>query len=217
MTQAVYAVQHGLESARFNIYEQGFEKIMTQTQTALTQLLERYLAQYKTEHNSLPLAEFDPPWPSACTEIAENQNTTGASDKLFWHPVKREQFELFESLEKGLEFSFPEAISSYYGSVWSNGICVDFEELKLKCIQIWNAEDEDHLKHNMLAHCYARLKGKLPLSYFIGGSDCEEVLSLCHETGRVLLERPGKKAHRILAESLSEFLAQCQPNLESYD
>jgi SecY interacting protein Syd len=190
---------------------------MTHTQAALNQLLERFLTKHKAAHDSLPYVEFNPPWPSLCTETTEDKNEDSTSNKLFWHPVKREQSELFISLEKGLEFDFPSELNSFYGSFWSNGICVNFEELKLQLIQIWNEEDEEHLKHNILGHCYARLKGKLPLSYFIGSSDCDEVLSLSHETGEVLLERPGKKAHRVLADSLPKFLALCEPNLEDYD
>lgn len=187
------------------------------TYIALAQLLQRFLNKHKALQDSLPLAEFDPPWPSACTDIPENEDFADTTENRFWQPIERSQMEVFKALEKGFEFEFPEALKVYYGGFWSNGICVDFEELKLQLIQIWNDEDEEHLKQNMLGHCYARLKGKLPLSYFIGSSDCEEVVSLCHETNNVLLERPGKKAHRILAKSLAEFLDHCEPNLEPYE
>jgi SecY interacting protein Syd len=175
-------------------------------------LLARYITKYKNIYGELPTVDFNPPWPSACIVTVGPDNP----EKQFWQPVERNEFGIFDTLEQGLDFSFPSAIKSYYGNFWSNGLCVDFEDDSFSLIQLWNEEDEDNLRHNMLGHCYARLKGRLPLSYFIGSME-NDVLSLCHESGKVLLERPGKKPHREVAADLSTFLKGCAPNLKNYD
>ena len=73
------------------------------------------------------------------------------------------------------------------------------------------------LKENILGHAFAKLKTKQPLSYFIGCTFGDDVICVEHQSGEVVLEKPGRKAHKILASSLEEFLLSLQPTLDEYN
>ena len=77
---------------------------------------------------------------------------------------------------------------------------------------IWNSEDYERLRANLIGHALGRIKLKQPLSLFFGCTHPEEyVLSINNSSGQVMLEQPGKKANDCIAESLADFLNQLQP------
>ena len=183
------------------------------TEQAIDNLMRRYLQKCQQQTGQQPTVSFDPPWPSPCTDALEQTDES----RLVWEPQFRGNTTLFDDLEHGLECAFPESLIAFYGRYWSNGICVDFEDIELQLIQIWNDEDEEQLKNNMLGHCFARRKGRLPLDFFIASMEGPDIATIQHDSGEIWLGRPGKVLHRKLANSLSEFLDVCQPNLEPYD
>ncbi len=180
---------------------------------ALDAFLTRYLNRVKDANGHLPTVEFDPPWPSPCTELADN-----ASDDIVrnWRPVERHDYDLFSSLEKALELDFHPDIKSFYGSYWSNGVCAIHQSLHFNLIQIWNEEDETNLKENMLGHAFAKIKARLPLTFFIGCTDGNDIISLDQDSGAIVLEKPGYRAHQTLAPSLENFLLDLEPSLDTY-
>jgi len=187
---------------------------------ALDALFTRYLNLVKEETNNLPCVKFTPPWPSPC-DIKQDVHTESKSDEedslSYWKPVSRVNHELFDELEKALELRFRDDFKQFYGSFWSNGICVEREDINFSLIQIWNEEDQEKLKENILGHAFAKLKSKQPLSYFIGCTFGEDVICIDHESGEVVLEKPGRKTHKVLAPSLEVFLLSLSPTLDEYN
>lgn len=179
--------------------------------TALDALFTRYVNLTKLEHNHLPISAFDPHWPSPC-DIHDN-----TSDSIhYWKPTPRQNDEVFSDLETAFEFQFPDSIKWYYGSFWSNGICVVHNDFSFNMIQIWNEEDEVQLKENMLGHVFAKIKNKQPITFFIGCTDGNDVVALDQKTGKIVVEKPGFKAHSIIAESLDSLLLNVDPTLDEY-
>lgn len=184
---------------------------MNNTSLALEALLTRYLNLFSDTEHKLPLVTFEKPWASPC--IAQETDTPGS---YYWKPVKREQPISFAELEHALEMTFHPDISAFYGTFWSNGICVERHDLNFNLIQIWNDEDENFLKENILGHAFAKIKGKLPLSFFIGCTNNNQIICLEQESGHIVLEKPGYAAHKVLAESLDQFLIDLTPTTDNY-
>jgi SecY interacting protein Syd len=184
---------------------------MNSTFLALDALLTRYLNLYSDHESGLPLAVLDADWSSECI-VKPADSKSG----YYWRPTKRTQAISFSDLETALEVTFPEDLYTFYGSFWSNGLCVERHDINFNLIQIWNEDDEKMLKENLLGHVFAKIKGKLPLSYFIGCTNGDEVICLEHETGYIVLEKPGYQAHKVLAENLESFLISLQPNMDNY-
>lgn len=184
---------------------------MNDTYLALDTLLTRYLNLFQTTEKGLPFVQFDQPWHSDCViEPGENESS------YFWKPLKRVQVFSFNDLEKALELTFHPDIHTFYGSFWSNGICVERHDINFNLIQIWNEEDEQRFKENLLGHAFAKIKSKLPLSFFIGCTNGNEVICLEQESGNIVLEKPGYKGHSVLANDLETFLISLQPTTDNY-
>lgn len=179
---------------------------------ALDSLFTRYVNLY-TADNTFPLAHFNPPWPSSC--IIEDE-VPAQKNAVYWRPKERKHFTLFDDLENGFEFAFPDELKAYYGSFWANGICVEHPDLFFNLIQIWNEEDEAQLKENMLGHVFAKIKNKQPITFFIGCTDGNDIISLDKESGEIVIEKPGYKAHTKLSDSLEKLLLELTPNTEDY-
>ena len=93
---------------------------------ALDALLIRYTNQISDDTPPLPLVEFDSDWPSEC--VIESGNAPG---HYYWKPVVRTKPISFSNLEKAVEFQFRSELSEFYGSFWSNGICVERQDINL--------------------------------------------------------------------------------------
>ncbi len=181
---------------------------------ALDALFTRYMNLHQMEKDRLPSVSFDPPWPSLCTEIAGNEPSDTV---LFWRPIERKGSDLFISLESALELKFHPDVDAFYGAFWSNGLSVEFNELPFNLIQIWNEEDEENLKQNLLGHAFAKRKNRLPMSWFIGATSGNDVICIDQESGQVVLEKPGYKAHEVLAANLEAFLIGLKPTMDDYN
>lgn len=184
---------------------------MTETQLALDALLTRYTNQFSENTPPLPSVKFDKVWPSEC--VIEAGKSTGL---YYWKPLTRTHGFSFSDMEKAVELTFHPDISDFYGSFWSNGICVERHDINFSLIQLWNEEDEAQLKENMLGHIFAKIKSKLPVTFFIGCTYGDEIICLDNLTGEIVLERPGYKAHKTLAKDLASFLVELDPMKDEY-
>ena len=185
---------------------------MDDTYLALDALLTRYTNLFTETVEALPYVEFDSAWPSECVV-----KKACLENSYYWKPKKRADKLIFSELEDALEFKFHKDVLAFYGSFWSNGICVERDDINFSLIQSWNDEDEKQLKENMLGHIFAKLKSKLPVTYFIGCPFGDEVICLDHETGNIVLEKPGFKAHKVLSKDLASFLISLQPTIDKYN
>ena len=188
------------------------------TEQAVDRFIQRYLSKHAEKIGGLPTVNFDPPWPSPCTE---NLEQSAAHHQRVWEPRFRGDNNLFADLETGLECTLPQSLKVYYGRYWSNGICADFQagdqDFEFQFIQIWNADDEEQLKENLLGHSFARLKGRLDLDFFIATTEGPDIVTIKYDSEEIWLGRPGKVLQQKLADNLEDFLDQCEPNLEDYD
>ena len=183
---------------------------MNNTALALDSLLTRYENLFKTLNPyHLPTMLFDESWHSACIQSVDG-------DTYFWKHVAKQTDNCFDGIERALERTFHQDIHTFYSSFWSNGIRVEHPVVDFALIQVWNEEDLERLKENILGHCFAKMKAKLPLTVFIGSTDNNEVVCIDNESGNVVLERPGRKAHKILADNLESFLLALDPTTKLY-
>jgi len=179
---------------------------------ALEALLTRYVNLYSEDPKGLPFVEFEAPWQSDC--VIESDSKPGS---YYWKPSKRDTHLIFSDIEQALEFSFHEDIKIFFGSFWSNGICVERDDINFSLIQVWNDEDEKQLSENMLGHVFAKLKAKLPVTYFIGCTYGDEIICLDHNSGQIVLEKPGRASHKVLSENLEKFLISLQATKDKYN
>lgn len=184
---------------------------MNRIRLALDALLTRHLNLFKNENDyDLPSAVFEAPWPSPC--IQEQVGNTS-----YWRHQHKSETDLFKGIEEALELRLHQDIKEFYGNFWSNGICVEHDDVDFSLIQTWNEEDQETLRENIFGHCFAKLKGRLPLTLFIGCTQTNEVVCLDNDTGQIVLERPGKRAHKILADNLEAFIISLSPTTEAYN
>ncbi len=180
---------------------------------ALEALHQRYRNLWHSEHNSLPVARFDDAWPSAC---AHQQKKEHASYVYHWQATSRRDTALFSPIEQALECTIHPDIKAYYGSFWADSIPVEHRLADCLLLQIWNEEDQQRLLENQLGHAFARIKGRLPLTFFIACTHSDTNICLDNQTGEIVLERPGYPAQKVLADSLESFLLDCAPCLDDY-
>mgnify|MGYP000173185010 CR=1 FL=1 len=188
---------------------------MNPCHAALDTLLIRYINLFKDQTTKLPSVTFESPWPSPCS--ANTPEHQDKPQKSYWKPIERNELNLFSDLEKALEINFHPDIKTFYGSFWSNGVCVEREDINFSLIQIWNEEDETHLKENLLGHAFAKIKARLPLTFFIGCTYGDEIICLDQETGKIVLEKPGRLSHKTLSPSLESFLISLNPTTDPYE
>ncbi|MEH6472531.1 MAG: SecY-interacting protein [Halopseudomonas sp.] len=179
--------------------------------TAVEQALDRFIEAsltLKQPPNPLPRIEHDPDWPSNCYQGAPDDEGL-----IGWLPTRQQQpNDLFERLEAALEVPIHPDIKQYYLRYWSDPLLAQSPQGQLNLLFVWNTEDYERLRANLIGHALGRIKLKQPLSLFFGCTHPEEyVLSIDNSSGRVMLEQPGKKASDCIAQSLAEFLDQLQP------
>ncbi len=183
----------------------------TQIQTALSTLHKRYLALFQETEAQLPCVPYDPEWLSPCL-------TGGrlAHNEVAWQPVIRTNLHDFSGMESALGWTFHEDSKAFYSAYWSDGICGRLQGTELKLIQVWNEEDLEMLKENLLGHCFAKQKNRQPRSLFIGCSIDDDIIAIDNDSGAVTLEQPGFAPSQILADDLVQFLDEFEPNTRPY-
>ncbi len=183
------------------------------TLQALQNLFEQFIALSEKINNSLPLITWDEEWVSECVLANTSSDEHG---KAKWQPVARPYTNVFSSLENALELKFHPDIVSFYNSFWSDGLIASHPRGEVSLIQIWNQQDEEMLKENLLGHAFAKIKNRLPITVFIGCTSDDQIIAIDNESGEVVLERPGYAAHETLAKNVAEFINILTPTLKEY-
>lgn len=179
------------------------------SKTAVTAALESFFqrALETTDDDCFSIA-FDPEWRSAC-ELAPDPT----DDISRWRPVRQSTPVDFSGLETALECPIHEDIKAYYDSFWSGNFEAKSFEGHVSLIQLWNQDDFDRLIANLVGHTLYKQRAKAPYTVFFANTDpdSELFLSIDNESGKVLLEEPGKAPIKTVDESVSRFLDRLTP------
>lgn len=174
-------------------------------------VLKGFAARYTDEFPDL-YEIHDPQWRSPC-EVGEPHAWPDGTQVVRWRPVARRYAEDFAGLENALETTIHPDIKAYYGAFWSGGLEARASEGHVSLILLWNPADADRLVENLIGHAMAKQRARAPFSVFFACTEAnsELFLSVDNDSGRVLLERPGRKPLRTVAESLAAFLSELEP------
>jgi len=177
--------------------------------SAVTAQLTRLFDEFKTEcqHLGNPTILIEEDWLSPA--LLPNYEIDQESE---WLPtaIEHSNLDMFERLSDALEIDIPQSIIDYYTSVWSQPLQATHTEGELSLIFVWNPEDLERLRENLIGHALNKKRLRQTISFFFATTepDGEQILSVESDTGRVLLEKPGQKKFSVIAEDLETFLSQ---------
>lgn len=160
---------------------------------------------------------FDPQWRSPCELGEPFAGSEGESEQLIaWHPHRRNPgttADDFAPLERALEITVHPDIKAYYGAYWSAGLEAEAVDGHVSLLFLWNTEDIARLNENLIGHAFAKQQARSPMTVFVACTepDSELFLSVNNESGAVLLEKPGFKPVRQVADDLASFLETLVP------
>lgn len=87
-----------------------------------------------------------------------------------------------------------------------------WNEIEMDLVQVWSVEDLHRLQENQIGHLVTQRRLKLSPTLFLASTADElSMVTLCNLSGSVLLEQFGSPQRRVLAQTLTEFLAELQP------
>jgi len=180
---------------------------MTSVTAALDAFITRYLERFPAIYDA-----YDSEWRSPCELAAPVRDASGV-EIVRWQPVRRQFADDFAGLERALEFPIHPDVKAYYGAYWSGGLEATAEEGHVSLLFLWNAEDADRLTENLIGHSLAKKRARSPFTVFFACTepDSDLFLAVDNTTGVVVLERPGYKPIRQVADSLAEFLLRLEP------
>ncbi|WP_415894781.1 SecY-interacting protein [Neptuniibacter sp. PT34_22] len=173
--------------------------------------LDSFMEKLNTIQAQHPLIRFNSDWPSECYATKAKDG-----DSVSWWPtLQTTPSDMFTRLEEALEESIHPDIIDYYCRYWSDPLpasCIDGD---LSLIQVWNDEDMERLRSNLIGHALSKRQQKRPLTFFIACPEPDEdfFISVDNFSGEVWLERPGKPPIRKLADNLADFLNSLTPRL----
>jgi SecY interacting protein Syd len=179
------------------------------TAQALDRYMDRALA-YQLEHaGRLPLLPYDARWDSECYA-----NPAADGEPTPWRPVRQiDTSDLFDRIGQALEQRIHPDIVTFYSRYWSDPLPARHLSNKLSLLQLWNLEDGERLRSNLLGHALMKSRKKQPLTLFFACTEPEDMfISLNNSDGTVWLEAPGKKPLRQIANSLAAFLDALEPD-----
>lgn len=179
------------------------------SEKSASEALDQFIQRQQALQSNLPLVTYDSDWPSNCyvNEVG-NGNTTP------WRPVKQtERQDMFERLGEALEVTIHPDLISYYTRYWSDPLPAHSSDGDLSLLLVWNNDDMERLRSNLIGHALGLRKQKRPLTFFFACTepDGDYFLSIDNNTGEILLEQPGKKPLRKLSDSLADFLDSLEP------
>ncbi|WP_062270769.1 SecY-interacting protein [Endozoicomonas arenosclerae] len=174
---------------------------------ALINFQQKYLNAFEAQHQSLPRVEHDSDWPSPC-----EQEDVPDMTEVRWLPVECQPELDFGNIESALELNLHPDIKAYYGSFYSANLAARTGEGDLELLFAWSPKDFERLLENLLGHVWMKRKLRQPVTLFFAVTDMNDInLTVNNETGEVWAEKVGKKPHRKVADSLSEFLEMLEP------
>lgn len=183
------------------------------TSSNLDQVLNKFIDSWclhQRQHCQQPLSiEYDSQWLSDCY-IDSDPLEDG--EQCQWQPIKQQHQDMFSRLADALNEKIHPDIVTFYSSYWSAHLAATSDEGDLELLQVWNQEDMERLRSNLLGHALAKRKLKQPLSFFVALTYPDEGMLCVHnDSGEVWYEMPGKKPIRKIADSLTEFLSRIKP------
>ncbi len=179
-------------------------------ETALDAYIEKFLTFYQAQPSTMPEQPYDRDWLSPCYQKQVNED-----DMCPWKPVRQTvPHDLFEGLAAALETPIHPDIKAYYTRYWSDPLPARCPDGDLDLLFVWNDDDYERLRANLIGHALLKKRKKQPLTFFFGCTAPEDlVICIDNQTGEVVLEKTGKKPHRTLAPSMAEFILQLSPRL----
>ena len=176
---------------------------------ALAAFIDRALSLTEERLLSSP---FDPDWRSDCEQLQRGALT-------YWRPVTQSPQISFDGIANAVEVPIHPDIVSYYSSYWSGTLEASSVEGQVSLIQLWNTEDFERLRANLIGHALNKMRLKHALTVFFANTEPESelFLSIDNETGAVLLEEPGRRPIRQVESDIATFLARLKPELRQPD
>jgi SecY interacting protein Syd len=175
----------------------------------ILQFAQNYCSAYENKHAHLPEVAFEPEWISPCQQSKVNEQT------ITWQPVPITQQLHFSDVENALELTLHADIKTYFTSIYSESIPAQCSEGKLALLFAWNENDFFRLQENIIGHVLMKQKLKQTITLFFAVTEDDEyMLSMNNETGAIGVERVGCEQHKIIAQSLAEFLTMLSPIVE---
>jgi len=178
-------------------------------ENCLDNFFKRFINSINSDSGHLPLTAHEPDWPSVCQQ-GNSFLSESMQDSIYWQPELRENNTDLAGLEKALEISLRPELKIFFSRYWSEQINAIFQQGNLTLLFIWNKADMDRLIENQLGHALNKSRNKQSLTFFIACTDSDYMISLEHETGHIILERPGYAAEKVLADTLSEFINELE-------
>ena len=184
-------------------------KHIDMSKQSIEEILESFVTKLTELQPEPPTIPFNSEWPSACylEPGADNQ-------PVGWRPTKQvASNDMFSRLEEALDEAIHPDIVAFYTSYWSDPLPATCEHGELSLIQVWNEEDMERLRSNLIGHCLSKRQQKRPLTFFFACPEPDEnyFISLDNFSGEIWLEAPGKPPIRKLADSMAEFLQSVEP------
>ena len=158
-----------------------------------------------------PQQAFDPDWDSPCFAAAVQHDALVDGNKA-WLPVARTEPASFSNIETALNIALDPQIAAFFGSFYSDHMPVDFQGEELELVQVWNADDYDHLQENIIAHLLMKKTLKQSPTLFLAScADEMVIIALDNVSGTVVREELGKGITTELAPDLVTFINQLTP------
>lgn len=167
---------------------------------SLTEFVEKFISLSSESKRTI---EYDPEWPSICLDNANMQK----GENGIWTPKVQEPKQSFSNLEDGLEITLHPDIKAFYTEFWSESLFAKSNGENYELLQVWNEQDFAILQENLIGHVLMKRRLKQAETLFIGLTDEDDIIvSVDNESGQVVLEQVGQEPHKILANSLPEFI-----------
>jgi len=167
-----------------------------------------YLFEYQERYQHLPLIEKDEQWPSPC--LVSNFD----EEHQHWQPCEADEKLTFDNVEQALELTIHDDFKTYFTTIFSDTLDASCDEGALSLLFAWSKEDFQRLQENVIGHILMKKKLKQAVTLFFALTDDENmILTLDNDTGEVWVEKVGKKAHKKVASSLTEFIKTLKPRV----